>query len=102
MSKSKTVRTRFAPSPTGFMHIGNLRSALYAYLIARSNSGQFILRIEDTDQERIVEGSVEVIYQTLAACGLNHDEGPDLGTLCSLCAVRTQVRLSALCRATIT
>ncbi len=79
MSKSKTVRTRFAPSPTGFMHIGNLRSALYAYLIARSNSGQFILRIEDTDQERIVEGSVEVIYQTLAACGLNHDEGPDLG-----------------------
>ncbi|MDI9461139.1 MAG: glutamate--tRNA ligase [Saccharofermentanales bacterium] len=79
MSKTKTVRTRFAPSPTGFMHIGNLRSALYAYLIARSNSGQFILRIEDTDQERIVEGSVEVIYQTLRACGLHHDEGPDMG-----------------------
>lgn len=72
-------RTRFAPSPTGFMHIGNLRSALYTWLIAKSKGGDFILRIEDTDQERIVEGAVEIIYQTLAECGLKHDEGPDVG-----------------------
>lgn len=74
-----TRRTRFAPSPTGFMHIGNLRSALYTWLISKRKDGQFILRIEDTDQERKVEGAVDVIYQTLAACGLTHDEGPDVG-----------------------
>ncbi len=73
------VRTRFAPSPTGFMHVGNLRTALYAYLLARSQGGKFILRIEDTDQARQVEGAVEVIYATLAKAGLEHDEGPDLG-----------------------
>ncbi len=71
------VRTRFAPSPTGFMHVGNLRTALYAYLIARSMGGKFILRIEDTDQARFVEGAVDVIYKTLNAAGLEHDEGPD-------------------------
>lgn len=76
---SSTVRTRYAPSPTGYIHIGNLRSALYEYLIARVNNGKFILRIEDTDQERLVEGAVDVIYRTLKLCGLNHDEGPDIG-----------------------
>jgi len=73
------VRTRFAPSPTGYMHVGNLRTALYTYLIARHYDGDFILRIEDTDQERLVEGAVDVIYKTLAQCGLSHDEGPDIG-----------------------
>jgi glutamyl-tRNA synthetase len=73
------VRTRFAPSPTGYMHIGNLRTALYEYLIARKNNGRFILRIEDTDQERYVEGAVDVIYKTLKTVNLNHDEGPDIG-----------------------
>jgi glutamyl-tRNA synthetase len=73
------VRTRFAPSPTGIMHIGNLRSALYEYLIARVAGGHFILRIEDTDRERIVDGAVEAIYNTLQTCGLQHDEGPDIG-----------------------
>ena len=73
------VRTRFAPSPTGYMHVGNLRTALYTYLIARHLGGKFILRIEDTDQERLVEGAVDVIYQTLRQCGLSHDEGPDVG-----------------------
>ena len=76
---NKIAKTRFAPSPTGFMHIGNLRSALYEYLIARSLGGKFILRIEDTDRERYVEGAVEVIYRTLDLCGLHHDEGPDIG-----------------------
>ena len=71
------VRTRFAPSPTGFMHVGNLRTALYAWLLARSRGGRFILRIEDTDQARYVENAVEVIYATLAKAGLVHDEGPD-------------------------
>lgn len=71
------VRTRFAPSPTGFMHVGNLRTALYAWLLARSQGGKFILRIEDTDQARYVENAVEVIYATLAQAGLDHDEGPD-------------------------
>ena len=71
------VRTRFAPSPTGYMHIGNLRTALYTYLIAKQNNGTFILRIEDTDQERYVEGATDVIYKTLRDCGLNWDEGPD-------------------------
>lgn len=75
----KRVRTRFAPSPTGYMHIGNLRTALYAYLIAKHEDGDFILRIEDTDQERYVEGAVDVIYNTLKITGLNHDEGPDVG-----------------------
>ena len=71
------VRTRFAPSPTGRMHVGNLRTALYAYLIAKHEGGDFILRIEDTDQERYVEGAVDIIYRTLASTGLVHDEGPD-------------------------
>ena len=73
------VRTRYAPSPTGFMHVGNLRTALYEYLIAKSQGGTFVLRIEDTDQERYVEGAVDVIYNTLAKAGLKHDEGPDIG-----------------------
>ena len=73
------VRTRFAPSPTGYMHVGNLRTALYTWLIARHNDGKFILRIEDTDQGRYVDGAVEVIYRTLNECGLDHDEGPDVG-----------------------
>ena len=71
------VRTRFAPSPTGFMHVGNLRTALYAYLLAKSSGGSFVLRIEDTDQARYVDGAVQVIYDTLASAGLFHDEGPD-------------------------
>lgn len=71
------VRTRFAPSPTGRMHVGNLRTALYAYLIAKHEGGDFLLRIEDTDQERLVEGAVDIIYRTLKATGLKHDEGPD-------------------------
>ena len=73
------VRTRFAPSPTGFMHIGNLRTALYAYLFAKANNGTFILRIEDTDQARYVEGAVDVIKNTLAAAGIKPDEGPGFG-----------------------
>ena len=71
------VRTRFAPSPTGRMHVGNLRTALYAYLIAKHEGGDFILRIEDTDQERYIEGAVDIIYRTLEKTGLIHDEGPD-------------------------
>ena len=73
------VRTRFAPSPTGYMHVGNLRTALYTWLIARNAGGTFILRIEDTDQGRLIEGATEVIYRTLAECHLDHDEGPDVG-----------------------
>lgn len=73
------IRTRFAPSPTGYMHIGNLRTALYEYLIAKNKGGKFILRIEDTDQNRLVDGSVEVIYNTLKLAKLYHDEGPDVG-----------------------
>ncbi|MEI3086084.1 MAG: glutamate--tRNA ligase [Oscillospiraceae bacterium] len=73
------VRTRFAPSPTGYMHVGNLRTALYTYLIARHDKGKFILRIEDTDQGRLVEGAVDVIYRTMEQCHLEHDEGPDVG-----------------------
>ncbi len=73
------VRTRFAPSPTGFMHVGNLRSALYAYLFAKQNNGKFILRIEDTDLERYVPGAVEVIYNTLKTAGIEFDEGPNEG-----------------------
>ena len=75
----KRVRTRFAPSPTGYMHIGNLRTALFTYLIAKQNDGDFILRIEDTDRERFVEGATDVIYSTLKQCGLDWDEGPDIG-----------------------
>ena len=71
------VRTRFAPSPTGRMHVGNLRTALYAYLITRHEGGDFLLRIEDTDQERQVEGAVDIIYRTLEKAGITHDEGPD-------------------------
>ena len=73
------VRTRFAPSPTGYMHVGNLRTALYTYLIARHAKGKFILRIEDTDQKRKVEDAVEVIKRTMDSCGLDYDEGPDVG-----------------------
>ena len=72
-----TVRTRFAPSPTGRMHVGNLRTALYAFLIAKHENGQFLLRIGDTDQERYVEGAVDIIYRTMEKTGLIHDEGPD-------------------------
>ena len=75
----KEVRTRFAPSPTGFMHIGNLRSALYEYLVAKSQNGKYILRIEDTDQKREVEGAVQVIYDTLKVCNIHIDEGPQEG-----------------------
>ncbi len=76
------VRTRFAPSPTGFMHLGGVRTALYNFLYARKMGGKFILRIEDTDQERFVEGATDVIYDTLKACGMNWDEGPDVGGPC--------------------
>lgn len=73
------IRTRFAPSPTGYMHIGNLRTALYEFLIAKSQGGQFVLRIEDTDQGRFVEGATDIIYSTLEMSGITHDEGPDVG-----------------------
>ena len=73
------VRTRFAPSPTGFMHLGGLRTALYAYLYAKHNNGDFILRIEDTDQGRYVEGATELIYSSLKESGMIYDEGPDVG-----------------------
>lgn len=73
------VRTRFAPSPTGYMHVGNLRTALYAYLTAKAQNGKFLLRIEDTDQERFVEGAIDIIYNTLRETGLIWDEGPDIG-----------------------
>ena len=76
---NKTVVTRFAPSPTGFMHIGNLRTALYAYLLSKSQDGKFILRIEDTDQVRLVEGATDVIIKTLEMTGMNYDEGPGVG-----------------------
>ncbi len=75
----ENVRTRFAPSPTGYLHIGGLRTALYAYLFAKANGGKFVLRIEDTDLERYVPGSVEIIYRTLKESGLVYDEGPDAG-----------------------
>ena len=74
MNKNVRVRTRFAPSPTGFLHVGGLRTALYAYLFAKQNGGDFILRIEDTDLERYVEGAVDIIYSTLAEAGLKIDE----------------------------
>lgn len=74
-----TTRTRFAPSPTGYMHIGNLRTALYEYLIAKAAGGEFLLRIEDTDQKRYVEGATDIIYNTLKTVGMDWDEGPDIG-----------------------
>jgi len=77
MTNSNKVRTRFAPSPTGFMHIGNLRSALFEYLVAKHENGDFILRIEDTDQTRKKDGAVEFIYKTLDLCNLKVDEGPN-------------------------
>ena len=76
---SVKIRTRYAPSPTGRMHVGNLRTALYAYLIAKHEDGDFILRIEDTDQERYVEGAVDIINRTMKQTGLLPDESPDLG-----------------------
>ena len=75
----KMIVTRFAPSPTGYMHIGNLRTALYSYLISKHENGKFILRIEDTDRERLVEGATDIIKSTLKMTGLNYDEGPDVG-----------------------
>ena len=78
MNNQHKVRTRYAPSPTGRMHVGNLRTALYAYLIAKHEDGDFLLRIEDTDQERFVEGATEIIYRTLENTGLIHDEGPNM------------------------
>ena len=78
----KEVRTRFAPSPTGYMHIGNLRTALYGYLFAKKAGGKFILRIEDTDSSRYVEDAVRVIYETLAEAGIVCDEGPGMGGDC--------------------
>ena len=83
------VRTRFAPSPTGRMHVGNLRTALYAYLIAKHEGGDFILRIEDTDQERFMEGALDIIYRTLEKTGLIHDEVTGQGWwIWSVCAER--------------
>ena len=79
MSNNERVRTRFAPSPTGFLHVGGLRTALYCYLYAKQNGGDFILRIEDTDLERYVEGAVEIIYKTLAEANMKIDEGPNEG-----------------------
>ena len=94
------VRTRFAPSPTGYMHVGNLRTALYTYLQARHNGGTFILRIEDTDQGRLVEGATDIIYGTLKATGLTWDEGPDIGGPCRpLCPERAHGHVQAVCRA---
>ncbi|MBC7459188.1 glutamate--tRNA ligase, partial [Candidatus Saccharibacteria bacterium] len=75
----KPVRTRFAPSPTGFLHVGGVRTALFAWLLARQKNGQFILRLEDTDQKREVEGSADHILAALSALGISHDEGPDIG-----------------------
>lgn len=79
VKKMAKIRTRFAPSPTGYMHVGNLRTALYAYLISKHEDGDFIFRVEDTDQERFVEGALDIIYNTLKITGLKHDEGPDIG-----------------------
>ena len=77
-----TIRTRFAPSPTGYLHVGGLRTALYAYLLAKKNGGQFLLRIEDTDQTRLVPGATENIIQTLQWAGVDFDEGPGKGGTC--------------------
>lgn len=78
MSNS-TIRTRFAPSPTGFMHVGGIRTALFAWFVARQSDGAFVLRLEDTDQKREVEGSADHILKALSALGITHDEGPDIG-----------------------
>ena len=78
-TKDRPVRTRFAPSPTGYMHIGNLRTALYGYLYAKKEGGKFILRLEDTDSKRYVESAVQIIYDTLKDAGIVYDEGPDIG-----------------------
>ena len=95
-----TVRTRFAPSPTGYLHLGGLRTALYTYLFTKKNNGVFILRIEDTDQERLVEGATEKIYKSLKLAGLNWDEGPDVGGPSRpLHPVRAQGYVPALCAA---
>ena len=79
INKNPPIRTRFAPSPTGYLHIGGLRTALYAYLFAKKHGGQFVLRLEDTDIARYVEGAAEVIYSGLKWAGLEYDEGPDIG-----------------------
>ena len=92
------VRTRFAPSPTGFMHIGNLRTALYAYLFARHNNGDFILRIEDTDQEREVEGAVDVIYKTLETANMTIDESPSRRSLWSIYSKPKKTNIYWLCQ----
>ena len=73
------VRTRFAPSPTGYLHIGGLRTALYGWLFAKNHGGKFVLRVEDTDQQRYVEGATDLIYRTMKQTGLTYDEGPDVG-----------------------
>src|SRR6201993_1228063 len=75
----KPVRTRFAPSPTGYLHVGGIRTALFAWLVARQNNGQFVLRFEDTDKKREVEGAAQHLIDSLRALGLNYDEGPDIG-----------------------
>src|SRR3989339_1597997 len=77
--ENQKVRTRFAPSPTGYLHIGGLRTALYSYLFAKQNNGEFILRLEDTDQKRFVEDAAQAIYDGLAWAGINYDEGPNVG-----------------------
>ena len=81
---SDEVRTRFAPSPTGYLHLGGLRTALYTYLFAKKHGGKFILRIEDTDQEREVPGAVDLIYKSMRQAGLTYDEGPDVGGIWSV------------------
>ena len=99
--KVTKIRTRFAPSPTGRMHVGNLRTALYAYLVAKHEGGDFILRIEDTDQERYVEGAVDIIYRTMEKTGLVHDEGPDKDGGVGLRSERASGKrnLSGICQA---
>src|SRR5262245_35970960 len=82
MTSKKTIRVRFAPSPTGFLHVGGLRTALYNFLFAQKHGGTFVLRIEDTDRARYVEGAVENLIQTLQWSGLNYDEGPEKGGAC--------------------
>ena len=89
-------RTRFAPSPTGYLHLGGLRTALYTYLLTRRNHGTFVLRIEDTDQEREVPGAVEKIYASLAAAGLNYDEGPNVAAIMGRNSVPAQGSVLAL------
>ena len=93
---NKEIRTRYAPSPTGFMHIGNLRTALYEYLIAKKENGKFILRIEDTDQERYVEGAVDFIYNTLKIAGINMMRGQIL-SLWTLYTEPEKISLQRVC-----